>query len=438
MAVTPLASPLYGGWTGDAEIAAHLTDAAEIRAMLVVEGALARAQGALGIIPAASAEAIAAAAAALSPDPASLAAGMASAGVPVPALVAALRAELPAEHAANVHRGATSQDIVDTGLVLRLRQVLDILDARLAAIIKALAEQAERHRDTPIAARTRWRIAAPTTLGAKVAAWGMPLVRHRARLAELRPRLLVLSLHGAAGTGAAFGDGAGALRAGVAADLGLAEDPVPWHATRDGLAELGSWLSLVTGSLGKFGQDLILLGQSEIGEVSSGAGGGSSTLPQKANPVAAETLVTLARTNAALLGGLHQALVVAQERDGAAWGIEWLCLPQMCVATGAATRLAAELAAGLSAEGDRIAATFAADQGLMLAEAAVFALAESLPRPDAEARVKEAIGIARRHGLSLPEALAAGGLPVPGLTPLASIGEAGAQADHFVECARGG
>lgn len=438
MAVTPLDSPLFAALVGDPEIAAHLSDAAEIRAMLEVEAALARAQGALGIIPPASAEAIAAAAAGLDPEPAALAAGLASAGVPIPALVAALRAVLPAEHAAFVHWGATSQDIVDTGLVLRLRSILDILDARLAGTIAALADQAARHRATPIPARTRWRIAAPTTLGAKIAVWGMPLLRHRARLAELRPRLLVLSLHGAAGTGAAFAGGTGELRARFAADLGLAQDPVPWHAARDGIAEFGGWLALVTGSLGKLGQDLVLLGQSEVGEISAGRGGGSSTLPQKANPVAAETLVTLARTNAALLGGLHQALVAAQERDGAAWGIEWLTLPQMCVATGAATRHAANLAAGLSADADRIAATFAADQGLMLAEAAVFALAETMPRPEAEARVREAIGLARRDGLDLTEALAAGGTPVPGLAAAAAIGEAAAQADHFAERARQG
>ncbi len=431
MAVSPLDSTLSGGLWGDAEIAAHLSDAAEIRAMLDVEAALALAQGELGMIPAASAAAIAARAATLEIEPATIAPGTTASGMPVPPLVAALRASLPAEHAACVHWGATSQDIVDTGLALRLRRILDILDARLAALIAALADQATRHRTTPIAARTRWRIAAPTTLGAKIAVWGMPLIRHRQRLAELRPRLLTLSLHGAAGTSAAFGGRAGELRAAVAARLDLADDPVPWHGARDAVAELGGWLSLVTGALGKFGQDLVLLGQSEIGEITAGTGGGSSTLPQKANPVAAETLVALARANAATLGGLHQALVAAQERDGAAWGIEWLTLPQMCVMAGAATRHATGLASSLAADPDRIAATFAADRGLMLAEAAVFALARTMPRPEAEARVKEAVKSALRDGTTLSKSLAGQGTPVPDLAPAAHTGEAAAQADHF-------
>jgi 3-carboxy-cis,cis-muconate cycloisomerase len=265
----------------------------------------------------------------------------------------------------------------------------------------------------------------------------MPLLRHRQRLAELRPRLLRLSLHGAAGTSAAFGGRGAELRPRVAARLGLAEDPVPWHAARDAVAEVGSWLSLVTGNLGKFGQDLVLLGQSEIDEVSAGTGGGSSTLPQKANPVAAETLVALARTSAALLGGLHQTLVAAQERDGSAWGIEWLTLPQLCVMAGAATRHAAALAGTLAAHPDQIAATFAADRGLMLAEAAVFALARDMPRPEAEARVKDAVRAALRDGCTLAEALAGQGVPVPGLDPAAHTGEAAAQADHFAALAAG-
>ena len=234
-------------------------------------------------------------------------------------------------------------------------------------------------------------MATPTTLGAKIAVWGLPLVRHRTRLAELRPRLIRVSLGGASGNNAALrGRGAEVMR-GVAAALDLAPSEVPWHAARDAVAELGGWLSLVTGSLGKIGQDLILLGQSEVGEVTAGAGGGSSTMPHKANPVVAEALVTLARLNAGTLGTLHQALVAAQERDGVAMGLEWFALPQMCAAAGGATRLALGAAAALAAHPERIAATFAADRGLMLAEAAVFALAERMPRPEAQALVAEAV-----------------------------------------------
>ena len=170
MAVSPFDGPPADALYGDPEIAALFAGPAEVRAMLAVEGALAAAQGRLGIIPAESAAAIARAAAEVEIDPAALAAGMAGAGVPVAALVKAFRAALGPEHGAWLHWGATSQDIVDTGLVLRLRDGLGILDDRLARLVGGLAAQAGRHRETAIAARTRYQIATPTTLGAKIAA----------------------------------------------------------------------------------------------------------------------------------------------------------------------------------------------------------------------------------------------------------------------------
>ena len=434
MSVSPFDGALWTGFWGDPEIGPLFTDAAEIEAMLAVEGALARVQGALGIIPNASAEAIAAAARSTVIPPADLAAGVAAAGMPVPALVAAFRRTLPAEHAPWVHWGATTQDIIDTALVLRLARVLDLLDARLARLATTLADQAARHRDTVIPARTRGQIAMPTTLGAKIAVWTMPLLRHRTRLAELRPRVLLVSQAGAAGTDAAL-DGRGQdVMAALAADLGLAPSPIPWHAARDGIAELGGWLSLVTGSIGKIATDLLQLGASEVGEVTAGAGGSSSTMPNKANPVAADALVALARFNAQALGNLHQAMLVTQERDGAAWGLEWLTLPQMCMAAGAATRHALALAETLAAHPDRIAATFAEDRGLMLAEAAVFALAEDMPRPDAQALLYKAVADVRDGAPTLADALSA---RAPGrdwptiLAPALAIGDAGVLVDHL-------
>lgn len=438
MAVSPFDGPPAAALYGDPEVAGFFAADAEIRAMLRVEGALAAVQGRLGIIPAASGAAIAGAAATVSIPPEALAAGMAGAGVPVAALVKAFRAALGPEDGAWLHWGATSQDVVDTGLMLRLGPVLDLLDARLAAIVAQLATQAARHRDTAIAARTRYQIATPTTLGAKIAVWGMPLVRHRARLAELRPRLLRVSLGGASGNNAALqGRGPEVVRA-LAAELGLVPAEVPWHAARDAVAELGGWLSLVTGSLGKIGQDLILLGQSEVGEVTAGAGGGSSTMPHKANPVAAEALVTLARLNAGSVGTLHQALVAAGERDGVSMGLEWFALPQMCVAAGGATRLALGMAEALAAHPGRIAATFAGDRGLMLAEAAVFVLAERMARPEAQALVTEAAKAV--GGGTLIEALAARAPEVDWprlLDPARLTGDAPAIADAFVAAASG-
>lgn len=435
MAVSPFDGALWAGFWGDPEIGPFFSDAAEIRAMLAVEGALARVQGALGLIPAPSAAAIAEAAVCAEIDPAELAPGTASAGMPVPALVAALRGVLPAEHGAWVHCGATTQDVMDTGLVVRLGGVLAVLDGRLERLIAALGAQASRHRDTLIAARTRGQIATPTTLGAKIAVWTMPLIRHRTRLAELRPRVLAVSLAGASGTGAAMGGRGREVMAALAVDLGLAPAELPWHAARDGIAELGGWLALVTGSLGKIGQDLIQLGASEVGEVTAGAGGGSSTMPNKANPVGADALVTLARLNAQALGGLHQAMVAAQERDGAAWALEWFALPAMCAAAGAATRHALALAEALAAHPGRIAATLEADRGMMLAEAAVFALAADMPRPEAQALVARAVAAVRAGEPTLAAALAARAPEVDWaavLDPARQTGDAAALVDRLL------
>ncbi len=274
--------------------------------------------------------------------------------------------------------------------MLRLCDLLALFEGRLAALIQRLATLAETHRATAMPARTRAQQATPTTFGLKVAGWMLPLQRHRERLAELRPRLLLLSLGGAAGTLAALGDKAFEVEAAMAEELGLAVPSLPWHVQRDGIAELAGWLSLVSGSLGKLGGDVILLAQSEVGEVRPAAGGGSSTMPQKANPVGPEVLVALARFNAGLIGTLHQALLPGQERGGPEWQLEWLGLPQMAVATGAALRQADLLLDGLVIDAARMRRQLEQSNGLLLAEAASFALAAHMPRPAAQALVKAA------------------------------------------------
>lgn len=400
-----IAGGLLGQLYGDREMAAILSDRAAIAAMLRVEVALARAQADLGVIPPEAAERIAEAAGGLDPDPAALAGGVAGAGIAAQPVIAALK-KAAGEAGDLAHYGATSQDIVDTGLALQLAQALDLLAARLSAVTGQLADKATACADLPIPARTRHQIAAPTTLGAKIAVWQGMLDRNGQRLGELRPRLLLVSLHGAAGTSAALGPEAEALRAQLAQALGLGVPPGPWHAARDGMAELAGWLSLVTGALGKMGLDLVQLGQSEVGEVAAGSGGGSSTMPQKANPVAAEALVTLARLNAGDVAGMHHALIHAQERDGTALGLEWNILPAMLERTAAALRIAGELACTLAPVPERIAATFAADRGRMCAEAAGFLLARQMPRSKALAVVGEALAlVAADDSLTLDGAL---------------------------------
>ena len=396
---------LMDGLFDDDEVARRLDAPAQLAAMLQVEAALARAQGVLGIIPTDAATRIAAVAATLTPDPAALIAEAARAGIAAQPLIATLKKACGMD-ADWVHFGATSQDIQDSASILQTREVLSILQDRLTALHDILTRKAQAHADLAMPARTRFQIAAPTTLGAKIAVWRAPLPRHLDRLAELRPRLLNISLYGAAGTGAALAPQMPALRRAVAADLGLNAPDIPWHATRDAIAELAGWLSMVTGTLGKLGADLILLGQSEVAELRAGIGGGSSTMPQKSNPVAAEALVSLARLNAGAVGTIHQAMIHAQERDGTALALEWQTLPQMLIRTGAALRLAQDLAHSLTPNPQAIADSFARDRGAMLAEAAGFYLTRHIPRDKALRIVAQALArVAAEGDTTLAQAL---------------------------------
>ena len=416
---------LLGGLFGDAEIAAHLDAAAEIAAMLRFEAALARVEARLGIIPAEAGPAISRALDGMVIDPSDLGAATTAAGVPVPELVRRLRARVGAPYGDFVHWGATSQDVMDTGLVLRLRTILGLLEARLRGLVARLAELAERHAGLAMAGRTRSQIATPTTLGLRIAGWMAPLARCLDRLDELRPRLLVVQLGGATGNLAVLGEKAVPALEALAAELKLAAPAKPWHVERDGIVELANWLSMVSGLVGRIGADLILLGRSEVAEVAAGAGGGSSTMPQKSNPVLADALVTLARVNGAQVGLAQQALLQTEERDGTAWAIEWLCLPRMLTATGAGLVHAAALVADLRPDPARMAAAIETGGGAAHAEAMAFALAEHVGLTEAQAILKSAAQAQARDGGSLiarvSEACAARGVPVPVLDPNAVL-----------------
>ncbi len=389
MPAAPADSALYRRLFGDDDTAALFTDAAEIRAMLLVEGALARVQGAAGMIPADAAAAIDRASREAQVDPAALAASTAANGVPVPGLLAAFRKEVGDPGAAQyLHWGATSQDIADTGLALRLRRVLALWDARLAGLAAALGRLAAEHADLAVAARTYGQAATPTSFGAMVAGWGRPLLRHRARLATIGADLAAVSLGGAAGTLSAMGKDGPRIRAALAEALELRDPGASWHAERDGIAALAGWMAGLTGSLAKMGEDLILLTQTGIGEVVIAGAGGSSTMPQKQNPVGPSVLVALARQVAALDSAMQGAVAHRQNRDGAAWFTEWLVLPQMCISTGRALALAQDLAGRIAPDPAAMARGLAADAGTIEAESLSFALARILPRPAAQERIK--------------------------------------------------
>ena len=341
MTVSPFDHPLLSGLLGDEEAARHFSVEADIVAMLGFERALAEAEAECGVIPRDAGAAILEALAAFRPDTAKLRAGAARDGVVVPELVRQIKAAVGAPHDAHAHFGATSQDVIDTSLVLRLRQVVDHIGLLLGENIVRLTGLELEFGQRRLMAMTRMQPAIAITARDRIASWRAPPERHQERLKELSRRLLVVQFGGAAGTLEKLGDKAAAVRAALAAKLGLADAP-QWHSQRDALAEFASWLSLVTGSLGKFGQDVALM--AEVGsDIRLSGGGGSSAMPHKQNPVKADILVALARFNAVQLSGMHQALVHEQERSGAAWALEWLILPQMTVATAAALRLAAEL-----------------------------------------------------------------------------------------------
>lgn len=438
MAVTPFDSAMMRGLFGDDEIARLFTDSAEVRAMLLVEGALAQAQGELGLIPADSAAFIKRAVMEVQIDPAGLSAETGVNAVVVPALVKAFHAATDApEHAQYFHWGATSQDIMDTALVLRLKQVLALFEGRLQAIIKTLGALAETHADLPMAGRTYGQIASPTTFGATVATWGMPLIDHLQRLTELRPRLLRISLFGAAGTASQL-ENAPELRRKMAKALGLNPTDTAWHSTRDSIAEYAGWLALVTGSLGKMGEDLLLLTQSGIAEVSLGGGGSSSTMPQKSNPVLPSLLVALARQATALNAALQGAQIHRQQRDGAAWFVEWMNLGQITMATGRALTAGVDLAGTITPDPDRMLAHIDDGLGLIYAEALSFELAKTLPRPKAQTEIKALCQQAKTDATPLPDLAREKWPDIPAslFTPVTQLGDAPAQARAFAKAAK--
>ncbi len=439
MAVCPFESPLYGALFSHPETAALFGDEAEIAAMIEIEAALARVQGRMGLIPSGAAREISAQAAKMRIDPAALAEGAARDGVPVPALIRAMRAAMGKGDAAQyIHFGATSQDILDSSLMLRLSRAAALWAAMLDPLLKTLAQKAQEHAQTPMAMRTWGQAAVPGTFGALIAAWGWPLHDLRQELAALRDGGFPVSLSGAAGTASALGDDPAALRAALARELGLSDPRRSWHADRQPLVRIFSWCARACGSLGKMGRDLHLLAQSGIGEVAAGPAGGSSTMPQKANPVQPALLVALARHVGALMGPVLGGLVHELQRDGAPWMGEWLVQGQIGVATSRALQIAQALAATLRPDAQAMQRNIAATRGQILAEQLSFALGRRLGRVEAQAQIKALSARARDEGRDLAELAAEAfpGLADPALAA-PDPGQAPAEARAFARAVLG-
>lgn len=412
---SPADSRLFAPLLGDQQLATLFGDDAFVRSLIEVEVALARVQGRLGVIPQSAAQAIEGLSSlqsgglygepeSLAVDWAELRAATERDGFPMIELLRQLRERLDGDSAKWLHWGATTQDIMDTALVLRLSAALNVLESRLSRLIARLAALADLHRATVMAGRTHSQQALPVTFGLKVAGWLAPWLRQRQRLDQLRPRLLILQFGGAAGTLASLGERGPEVRAALAEELALGLPPTPWHTQRDGLAELAGWLSLVSGIAGKIAQDVILLAQSEVAEVresGNSSRGGSSTMPQKSNPVQSELIVAAARANASLLSSMHQALIQEHERATHGWQLEWLTLPAMFANTGSALAKALWLSENLVVNEERMRKNVRDSRGSMMAEAISFALAGHLDREQAKKLISAAAADALSQGRPL-------------------------------------
>lgn len=407
MSVNPADSIVFGTLYGTDAMRAVFDDRAFVMRMVAVEGALARVQGRLGIIPGDAATAIDAAAAGLEPDLTKLAASTAKVGVPVVGVVAQLRAACGSA-AGFVHWGATTQDIMDTALVLQVQDAIALIQTDLEGCIDALAGLADLHRADVMPGRTHLQHALPITFGLKCASWLQPFLGHAERLSQLTPRVLRVQFGGAVGTLASLGDQGVTVMEALAAELGLAAPPAPWHTARDGVAELVCYLGLLAGSLGKIATDVVLQAQSEVGELAEpheAGRGGSSTMPQKRNPISSEYILSACRGVQALVPLMLGAMLQDHERATGPWQSEMLTLPQACtLAHGALARTRA-LLEGLQVDPVKMRANIDITHGAIMAEAAMMGLAPLLGHEEAHHLVQHACDEALQEGIGLAEAL---------------------------------
>ncbi|WP_406356931.1 3-carboxy-cis,cis-muconate cycloisomerase [Streptomyces sp. NBC_00658] len=378
---------LAPGWAGS-PAAAATSDTAYLQGLLDAEAALTRAQAFLGLAPAEAADAVDAAADASRFDVRAIALRARDGGNPVIPLVADLTTAVGAEYGAYVHRGATSQDIMDSATMLVAARTLDLVLGDLDRTERALARLAAEHRDTVMPGRTLTQHAVPTTFGLKAAGWRSLVLDARDRVSAVRGSLPA-QLGGAAGTLAAFtvfgAEDTRALTAAYARELGLAEPVLPWHTLRTPIGDLAGALAFTAGALGKTAVDVLTLARTEIAELAEGTGGGSSAMPHKANPVRATLVAAGARRAPQLAATLYGAMTAEDERPAGAWHAEWEPLRDLLRLVGGAARDAAELAEGLRVNADAMREHLGLTHGLIVSERLAASLAPVLGR----ARAKE-------------------------------------------------
>jgi len=400
---------LFGPSLSTELMMATVSDRAWVQAMLDVEAALARAESRIGLIPSAAAEGIAGHCRVDDFDVAQLGRAAARSANPVIPLVNALRAAVSQDAAPYVHHGATSQDILDTAMMLIARRGLDLVLADLQQAAAAAATLADRHRATVMAARTLLQQALPTTFGLKAAGWLIAIVEARSELARVRRSRLAVQFGGAAGTMAALSDRGLDVARELATELGLEEPTLPWHTARARVVEIASALGVAAGVAGKVAFDVVLLAQTEVGEVSKRAiagRGGSSALPQKRNPVDAIEILAAVRGINAQVAVLLATMVQEHERAAGAWQAEWPAFAEtLRLAGGAVSRLASMLAA-LQVDPKRMQRNLELSGGTIMAEHLTILLGERVDRVMARALVDSAVATSISTGQPFQDVLA--------------------------------
>ena len=388
-------------------LSAIFADEQKLQCMLRFEAALARAEAATGVIPASVAEVISAHCKVADFDLQELARASRTAGnVAIPMvkqLTKVVRQTDPAA-ARYVHWGATSQDAIDTGVVLQLRDAFGWFEREMEATCVVLAQHVRKHRDTLQVGRTWLQQAVPVTFGWKLAGCLDAMLRHVERLQQIKPRVLTLQFGGAAGTLASLGEDGPKVAQALAAELGLTQAPIAWHTQRDHLAEVATFMGLLAGTLGKLARDLSLLAQTEIGEVMEAAEegrGGSSTMPHKRNPVSAAVALSCALRVPALVSTMLTAMVQEHERGLGGWHAEWDTLPELCSLTGGALAAMHEAVAGMEVSAEAMRSNLGKTGGLIMAEAVSMELAKFLGREHAHTLVEQASHASRQGGVKL-------------------------------------
>jgi 3-carboxy-cis,cis-muconate cycloisomerase len=415
------------------ELRAAVSDQAWLAAMLAAERALVNAEATAGVVPAPLAAEISDRCRAELYDFEELGRDGMAAGNPAEPLVRAIRAGVSAEAAGFVHFGATSQDIVDSAAMLVARRALGLIAGWLDQVADHCADVAREHRLSPIAGRTLMQQAVPTTFGLKAAGWFQGAREARVLVARVREQRLQAQLGGAVGSLAAFGERGPEIARLYARELGLAEPVAPWHTQRSALIELGAALAAGAAAAAKIATDIILLAQTEVGEVREGAGGGSSTMPHKRNPaISVRTLACAAKARRDA-GALIAAEPHQHERAAGPWHAEWDALTGALEATGGAVAAVAEALAGLEVDTARMRQNLDVTGGLIMAERVAFAAAEHIGLVEAQRLVSAAAGrvdegtsfrqaLAESDGLGLtPDAIDAALDPARGLESAAAL-----------------